>query len=799
LIDPKSPSSPEGDATLVRLSPALAKELVATTPPDRQLLAGRYEILGLIGGGGMGCVYRALDTELSEIVALKMVRHELISVPEILERFRREVRLARRVTHRNVARVFDIGEHQGEKFLTMEFVDGQSLATALVGEVAEGAGRFSVQRALSVAEGLCAGLASAHEAGVVHRDLKPDNVLLAKDGRVVITDFGIARAIHDIGIAQTATVMVGTPAYMAPEQVEGRADIDARADIYALGALLYELFTGQTPWPGENAFAVAAARLMSPPPDPRQKLPDLPRACADLVMRCMARRPEDRFATVNEVASALSVITLPVAPSASDPSALATLPVAVRVLGVEQGKAKTHDKTVAVLPFRNTGPSEDEYLAEELTDDLIDRLTMTRGLRVRSRGAGLAWKGMERDAREAGEKLGVQVVVEGSVRRARGSVRISARLTSVTDGFQLWARRFDRPEQDVLSINDDAANAIAEALTVEGEGQTRQAPTNPAAVDLYLRARYEYRKHQVADLSRAIELFEEAEALAPEDPMILAAKAMAMTRHAFFTGEGLPRALAVAQQTVAAAPTLADARHALGATLLQAGDWKGAAREFRQAVARGPGLAEAHGALGRLLAEAGDLLLGIRFLETAHALDPHALLNSVALARSHALLGDWTRCNAVFDSLDVLGLNLAPRTRFLMWRRDLAGASALLASLLSREGPESPWMKILRIMLGDKMPESFVIYPEGPSGTAKGDPRRRAFLLQLQAEASAFFGDDDRALAHVRESVEEGLIDIAWVDRCPLLAPLRQDPRFSAIREPVARRAEEILEAYRSP
>jgi serine/threonine protein kinase/tetratricopeptide (TPR) repeat protein len=769
----------------------------ASDPIARQLLAGRYEILALIGTGGMGSVYRVRDTELSEVVALKMVRRELIPIPEILERFRLEVRLARRVTHRNVARVFDIGEHQGEKFLTMEFIDGQSLADALDCERRTGGGGLGVQRALEVVESLCAGLASAHAAGVVHRDLKPDNVLLAKDGRVVITDFGIARAFQDIGIAQTAGVMVGTPAYMAPEQVEGGADIDARADIYALGALLYELFTGQMPWSGDTPFAIAAARLTAPPPDPRQKLPELPRACADLVMRCMARRPEDRFASASEVASALSVITLPAVPSVSDPRSAIHLPVAVRVAGPEPILAKAHDKTVAVLPFRNAGPSEDEYLAEGLTDDLIDRLSMTRGLKVRSRSAGLSWKGMEPDAREVGDKLGVQVIVEGSVRRARGNVRISARLTSVADGFQLWARRFDRPEQDVLSINDEVANAIAEALTADAEGQTREARASSEAVDLYLRARYEYRKDR--NLTRAIALFEQAEALAAGDPMILAGKAMAMARHAFFTGEGLSLALAVARQTVALAPTFAEARHVLGATLLQAGDFRGATLEFRQAIARSPGFAEAHGALGRILAEAGDLLLGIRFLETAHTLDPYAQLHSIALARSHALLGDWERCNAVCDAVDALGADTVPWVRFLMWRRDLAGAEALLASLVARGGSASRWMTVLRIMVGDKMPERFSVMPEGSPGPGSGDPRRRAFLLQLEAEAAAFFGDYDRALAQVRGSAEVGLIDIAWMDLCPLLAPLRQDPQFSLIREPVARRAQEILEGYRSP
>jgi serine/threonine protein kinase len=299
---------PPAERTMEVSSPLSLRSVVDEPSPlsqsfpgavSRQLLAERYELLGLVGVGGMGSVYRARDVELDEIVALKVLRRELVDTPGILDRFRREVKLARRVTHRNVARVFDIGEHGGEKFLTMEFIDGEPLGSILARD-----GAMRVARVLELAAGVCAGLASAHAAGVVHRDLKPDNVLLAKDGRVVVTDFGIARAFLDAaaGLGNTLGVLMGTPAYMAPEQVEGRKDIDARADIYALGALLYELFTGRRAWEGESPFAVASARLTSLPPDPRQRRPDLPSAHAEVVMRCMARKPEERFQSVDDVA-----------------------------------------------------------------------------------------------------------------------------------------------------------------------------------------------------------------------------------------------------------------------------------------------------------------------------------------------------------------------------------------------------------------------------------------------------------------------------------------------------------------
>jgi eukaryotic-like serine/threonine-protein kinase len=756
-----------------------------------QLLSERYEILGLVGVGGMGSVYRARDRELSEVVALKMLRRDLVDMPGMLERFRLEVKLARRVTHRNVARVFDIGDHQGEKFLTMEFIDGESLATALARE-----GRFDVPRALSVASVICEALASAHAAGVVHRDLKPDNVLLAKDGRVVVTDFGIARALIDADVVQTMGGLVGTPAYMAPEQAEGQRDIDARADIYALGALLYELFTGQRAWTGETAFAVVAARLTKPPPDPWLKRPDLPRACADLVLRCMARRREDRFATIEQMAAELSLITLPGIVASSERHISVHPPVTVHPESFEEARTLSSDKAVAVLPFRNAGPPEDEYLAEELTDDLIDALSMTRGLKIRSRGAVLQWKGVDRDAREVGRELDVQVVVEGSVRRARGNVRISARLTSVAEGFQLWAKRFDRPEQDVLSINEEAACAIAEALTASRDARVREAPSDPAAVDLYLRARHAYREFWLDDPRRALTLFEEAEALAPGDPLILSGKALAMSRYAFFSGDGAQEALAVARRAVAVAPTLAEGRLALGSALLQAGDWKAAVRELRHAVEQGPGLAEAHGALGRLLAEAGALSVGMRFLETALALDPQVPLVGMSLARSYSLLGEWERAEACLQGTEGSVPQLAPRVRILIWRRDRAGLQALLEKSEAQGDAGRVGVKMLRHIVSGELPQELAIFPQGRGDR---DARRLAFLRQMEAEAAAFLGDDERALSKLQESVEGGLFDLAWMDRCPLFDALRADPRFAVCRVPVAQRAEEILRAYQEP
>jgi len=753
---------------------------------EPQIIAGRYEILSLLGAGGMGTVYRVRDRVLDELVALKMVRRELLDSPGILERFRREAKLARRVTHRNVARVFDVGEGEGERFLTMELIDGEPLSAVLARE-----GALPLGRASEIASDVAAGLACAHAAGVVHRDLKPDNVILARDGRAVVSDFGIARAfLGSAGPSDTKGFLVGTPAYMAPEQVEGRDDIDHRADIYAMGALLYEMFTGECAWTGRSAFEIAFARMQRPPPDPRRLKPDLPTPFAELVLRSMARDRDDRPSTMEQIAAVLSGLTLPV-------QVLSEPPPVTPIPGVP-----SDGKTVAVLPFRNAGEPDDEYLAEELTDDLIDALSMTPGIKVRPRGAVLRYRQIEVDAREAGRALGVRVVVSGSVRRARGQVRIAARVVGVDDGFQLWAKRFDRPEQDVLSINDEVSRAIASALTVDA-GAARDSPSDPVVVDLYLRARHEYRGFWPDHLRRSIALFEQANVLAPDDPSILSGMAAALARSAFFSGaRELSRAREVASRAVASAPDLGEAHLSLGMVLFHLGESPAASRAFRMAVRKTPGLAEAHAALGRLLVEVGVFQEGIPRLEAALALDPETSAANAELMRTHALLGDWDASDDAVRrvrSLDGAFGHWALRARLALWRGDAALASAHLARIEEGSSMVMRVPRIVRSVVNDgKIPAE-----EPPlaaiAESDEGSVRRRAFLLQIHAEMAAHLEEDARTLEAIQLAAEVGLIDLVWLERCPLFRRVRMSPRYYAPHALVKKRCAEILEAYRTP
>ncbi len=786
-----APLSPSGLAVQspspATLSPG--SEAISSVSPQ-QVLAGRYTILGLVGVGGMGSVYRARDAELDEVVALKVLRRELVDTPGMLERFRQEVKLARRVTHPNVARMFDIGEHAGEKFLTMEYIEGQSLAAVLAER------QPPLNEIIALTKSICAGLKAAHAAGVVHRDLKPDNVLLAKDGRVAISDFGIARAVQDDGVAvKTSGMPIGTPAYMAPEQVEGGA-IDARTDIYALGAMLYELLTRERPWQGDTVYAIAAARLVKPPPDPRALRPTLPQAASTIVMKCMARAPADRYATVDDL---LRAIETALAEMSSGPRSSI-------IVTRSQERVEAEAKTIGVLPFRNQGKPEDDYLAEGLTDDLIDALSMANGLRVRARGAVMRFKGVDRDAREIGRELDVQVVVDGSVRKIGTQLRVNARLVSVADGFQLWARRFDRAESEFLSVGDEAANAIAEALTLERSAPKRDAPTDPAALDFYLRARHEYHKGWVQNVDKAIGLFEEALARAPDDPTILSGYALAQLRKfandLAGTDESGDRGRRAAERALATSPHMGEARVALANYALNMGDAAGAARATREALVVAPGSADVHDLRGRLLVELGEIDDGLVSLRTATTLEPQNGRAKADIVRAHGLLGNWAAVEASLagwvTQTDSANFFWFMSARLALWRRDKAWGQRIREAVASSDFVlKDAVLEFCALIVDGTISGALTTMAESWGKMSSRAVRRPLFFRQLTAEVLAYMGKDDEALAIIESADEIGLIDLAWLDHCPLLDPLRASPRFVGVRARVADRARGVLAALR--
>jgi serine/threonine-protein kinase len=453
---------------------------------------GPYEVLGLIGAGGMGEVYKARDTRLGRLAALKMMRPDWAAEPDQQRRFIREARTASSLNHPNILTIYEIDTEGGRDYIAMEFVDGGTLADVLE------AGPLEAARALRVAAQVADALAAAHAASIVHRDLKPSNIMMAAGDRVKIVDFGLARV--GTGAPQDETVdaltghgiVVGTTSYMSPEQAAGHA-VDGRSDLFSLGIVLYEMLAGRRPFAADSTAGTLAAILR----DAAAPIPGLAPDVAHVIGRCLHKDVTGRFQSAGELKDAILACLVPHA-SPTQPS-------------------------VAVLPFRRmTAAAEDDYLCEGLAEEVINALTRIPGLKVIARTSSFVVSRMGLDVREAGARLDVGHVLEGSVRREGARVRVNAQLVSTADGSHLWSERYDREMTDVLALEDEIAAAIAARLRVALAGANRDRPqpaVDPEAHAAYLEGRYYFARGTPDALAHASACFQRALARAPDSAL----------------------------------------------------------------------------------------------------------------------------------------------------------------------------------------------------------------------------------------------------------------------------------------
>jgi serine/threonine-protein kinase len=736
------------------------------------VIADRYEILGLLGAGGMGRVYRVHDRTLDDTVALKLLRRDLTGSADGLERFRREVKLARRVTHTHVVRTFDLGQHGDDHFLTMEYIDGRSLAQLLDDGV------LAIDEVARIARAVAGGIAAAHANGVLHRDLKPDNVLVAKTGRIAITDFGIACA-SEVPTA-TADRFAGTPTYMAPEQVERGAPIGPHTDVYAFGAILYEMLTGRRPFAGGDVIQVAVARLREPPPDARA-VRAVPDALAELALRCMARDPIGRFVDGTALARAIAGLQEASATRRSEPQAHAVPAKSAR--------------SVAILPLRASGDLAE--LADGLGEEIVDALTMTRALRVRPLASVRKAVTADTDAREVGKALGVDVVVDGSIRKRGELVRISARAIGVADGFQLWASHFDAAPDNLLAASDDVVRAIASALTVELDMPERAA-RDARATALYLEGKAKLRSRWLeSHLDDVIADLEQAHALAPDDGPIQATLATALARSAFYgaPAELLVRARDLAIRATEISPASGEPWFALGVAHLYGGAAPDAARALLRAVRTAPGFAMAQAMLGGLALEAGMIDEALLHLEAADSLDPGGNAH-IDLPRAYYYAGRWDDARRMLEhgpkNLALQIFDAISLARLKMWRGEPHRIGVRVPPAFPHQLGEYSDI-VIRIHNQNQLTPDDRARLEALIRSASR--RLSATRAQFMAEFLMFAGDPDDALEYIRTSVDLGLEDALWFERCPMLDPLREREDFRQLADRVAERARAVIAA----
>jgi serine/threonine protein kinase/tetratricopeptide (TPR) repeat protein len=550
--------------------------------------AGRYEIIEELGKGGMGKVYRVLDKKINEDVALKFIRFDIASDKKTLERFSNELKIARKIVHKNVGRMYHLSEENGTYYVTMEYVPGEDLRSMIrmSRQLATGTG-------IHIAKQVCDGLAEAHKMGIVHRDLKPGNIMIDKEGNARIMDFGIACSVQTKGITGTG-IIIGTPDYMSPEQAEVK-DVDGRSDIYSLGVILYEMVTGRLPFEGETPLSIAMKHRAERPKDPRELNAQVPQSLSRVILKCLEKEPAERYQTTDELKQELTDIESAV--TSTGPMYGPPRPQSEKITTLKQ-------YCVAVLPFADFSPQRDQqYFCDGLAEEIINALTKIKELKVVARTSVFSFKGKDIDVREIGRQLGVAIVLEGSVRKAADRIRVTAELVDVADGYHLWSERYDRNIEDIFAIQDDITLAIVDSLKINLMGEEKRLlvkhhTQDAEAYNLYLQGRHFWFQRTLDGIQKGMQSFRQAIEKDPNYALAYSGIADCYSNLGFYflaPQAAFPKAMAAAQKAIELDESLAEG-HASRAFIkeLYEWDWQGAEREYKRAIELNPEYANAH-------------------------------------------------------------------------------------------------------------------------------------------------------------------------------------------------------------
>lgn len=700
-----------------------------------------YEILGLLGKGGMGEVYRARDTKLKRDVALKILPADMAADPARLGRLQREAETLAGLNHPHIVTLFSVEEHQGIRFLTMELVEGRSLEQILE------PGGMPLPLVLEIGGAVADALAAAHEKGIVHRDLKPANVMRTARGGVKVLDFGLAKAAHDLadrGQVHTRTMdmtvegsLMGTFAYMSPEQAQGHA-VDMRSDVFSLGVILYEMACGRRPFQGENPIAVLSQILQTAPPLAHEVVPDVPRGLSDVIQRCLEKSPARRFANASEVRDALALLhkapASGVAPALGRTSrvrrwaVLAPLVLAVAAVLTWQLAAKRHrpagpsrgataaHPVIVVFPFDNLGRAEDAYFAEGVMDEIISRLTAVQGIGVISRTTALGYARDGKPLDEVAADLGVTYVLEGTVRWDRASpqgsrVRITPQLVRVEDGVSVWSSPFDRSLDDIFVVQAEIADQVVRNIDASLPGATAPhsdtAPTSDMqAYDLYLQGKrlVEWGMGPtVEDLRQGIDRLQEAVARDPEFALAHAMLSQAYSAASWSDSAAVytERAGKSAATALRLDPELAEGHLAMALYHYRGSlDYTRALAELEAGRLRAPSNTELLSWTGTIWKRQGHFGEAAEILQRALALDPRNPTILGELAVVHYATGDYTKSVEYVDRSIALRPTFASaafRARTLLaWKGDLQPLRALLAASPGRERARAELLSLER-------------------------------------------------------------------------------------------------------
>jgi eukaryotic-like serine/threonine-protein kinase len=793
-------------------------------PRLRAALADRYTIERELGRGGMAIVYLGRDLRHDRFVALKVLHAELAATlgPE---RFQREIKVAARLQHPHILTVLDSGDAAEQLWYTMPFVEGESLRERLTRER-----QLPLDDALQITQEVADALGYAHNQGIVHRDIKPENILLSQ-GHALVADFGVARALQSVGERLTETGMaVGTPAYMSPEQATAERQVDARSDLYSLGCVLYEMLAGEPPYTGPSAQAVIAKRFSEPIPHIRTVRESVPEAIEQVVTKTLAKTPADRYGSAAQLAAALELAckapvhvatqfaealtaSSTIRPSEAVPAKPRARRVAVLLAGllvVGGGLGILHETGVlwpsgspsgsrrvtslVVLPLVNlSGDTAQEYFADGMTEALITELGKVSALTVISRTSAMFYKGSHKPLPEIARELGVQDVVEASVLREGGQVRISARLIDGRTDRRLWESTYDREATRILALQAEVARTIAGAVGAAlTPAETRRLPlsrrVDAQAYDEFLRGRHDFALGTADGLKQAIPHYRRAIAL---DSTFVDPHADLVEVYSALAGIGVmspkestPLATSEAVRAVALDSGSAGAHFALAVVRLSfEWRWGEADREFRRALELNPGVSDVHVWYSVLLTGVGRLDEAEQHALRAVALDPRQVIWRAQLGQVYSIAGRFQE--AIVAIMKARELDPAAYWPF--------GALALNYSALGRH--KEAIEAVSRALQGDS--ENQITLQAAVTVYARaGRPAvARRFLdsyLALGRKgrwvdsygvacAYAWLGETDQALAYFRRAIDERSPNVGILKMDFLPQTLKGDPRYHAL------------------
>jgi tetratricopeptide (TPR) repeat protein/predicted Ser/Thr protein kinase len=660
------------------------------------LFGGRYEILSVLGQGGMGAVYKARDRELDRLIALKIIRPELATDPAILLRFKQELILSRNITHKNVVRIYDLGEADGIRFISMEYVDGEDLRTILRRQ-----GKFSPKEAIAVVEQVCRALDSAHSEGVIHRDLKPQNIMRDKHGRIVVMDFGLARSLGDSGMTQTGAI-VGTLEYMSPEQALG-ATLDQRSDIFSVGLIFYELLTGRAPYEADTAIASLMKRTREDARAASDVDVSVPKSLSAIVSRCLEREPANRYHSAVELLQQLTTWEANPHISAEALSKMIAHPVVRRsrfsldlpgrswmwiagavlviVLATFAGRTLLNrsgtlsgemaqgipslkqGKYVAILPLKKVGDDKAlGYVADGIEEALAAKLFQLKEVHLASSDAVEKAAAKDLPVSKLARELGVNLVLQGSVQGNSDKFRVTLGLDDAATGKRVWSQEFSGASGDVLALEDQIYGNVATALalkpTDEEQARVGAHPTeNVKAYDLYLQGRNVLRNsHDSNGIRPAVALFEQAIDRDPNFALAYTGLADSSLRMYGETKESVwaQKATLSAQQAERLSNNLPEVHISLGSVYSATGKNTEAVTELSRALELAPNSDEAYRNLGDAYIRSGQSDEAIAAFQKAVAANPYNWTNHNALGNAYFGLGDSAKALPEFQKVTEL-------------------------------------------------------------------------------------------------------------------------------------------------